>query len=233
MRHPILFVICILYCIPLLSQKGDLRGRILERGSLEPVAFATVYINGTTKGTVTDDLGQYELKDVVFPAELVVSHLSYESEVLALNAPTDKGLVFHITPRAFELKDIEVEDIDQRQKNVKEFEQLFLGIDPVGERASLENSEVLLFERDYRKLRPLDGVVSLQIEGLDKTVPVKYRELPTNLKVRAKAPIIVDQPELGYTIHVDLESFLSTYPTPSNRLAGTSWLGYYYFEQHE
>ena len=70
MKKITLFLLC-LFSLSAFSQKSSVKGRILEKGTLQPVSFATVYINGTTKGTVTDDLGQYELDNVSFPAEMV------------------------------------------------------------------------------------------------------------------------------------------------------------------
>lgn len=220
----------------LLGQSSTIKGRILEADGLEPVLFATVYVNGTTNGSVTDGLGHYELKEVKFPAEIIVSHLSFESQVLYLKEPTDKGLVFHLQLRAVNPKELGVEDKSRRQKNIRKFEKLFLGIDPIGQQAILVNPDVLLFDRRssiyYKSITSLD----IKQKNRKKDAPLLdnmlYTEVPSRLRVKSTAPIFVAQPELGYRIRVDLATFRVTYPTPKASSPNVYWLAYYYFEPY-
>ena len=52
----------------LLFGQNTIRGIVVDSLTQEPLILATVYVNGTTQGTTTDNDGLFELKDVSFPA---------------------------------------------------------------------------------------------------------------------------------------------------------------------
>ena len=45
-------------------------GVVLDSLTREALPYAAVYVNGTTKGTITDTLGLFELKNVNFPVDV-------------------------------------------------------------------------------------------------------------------------------------------------------------------
>ena len=65
------------------AQVAKLRGRVVEKLGQVPVPFATVQLQDTNKGTVTDDAGQFLLEGLQ-PGNynLVVSCVGYEKKVL-------------------------------------------------------------------------------------------------------------------------------------------------------
>lgn len=73
------------------AQKGIVRGRVVEAGSNQPIPFANVVVQGSTKGTSTDLEGRFELTDLT-PGftNLVVSSLGFKTvtyrDVLVTNA---------------------------------------------------------------------------------------------------------------------------------------------------
>lgn len=208
--------------------QNQLSGIVLDAGTNEPVDLATVYINGTTIGTYTDEKGKFTLKDLEYPAELVVSRLSYENKVLRIEKPLEKALIIKISASAVSLAEVKVEDRNQRQKNIAEFRNAFLGVDEFGREARLENTDALVFSRDYVK-KSLGG--SIKIDGGEKSAMTIER--PVNLKAETRAPLIVDQPKLGYRIRVDLVTFQKTYGEGLLSPAQSYWLGYYFFEPYE
>ena len=77
-------LILIIILIPAIafSQKGEIRGQILNQRNNEPIEFAGVQIQGTTIGTVSDENGGFILSDVN-PGfvRLIVSFLGFETTV--------------------------------------------------------------------------------------------------------------------------------------------------------
>ena len=62
-----------------------LRGRILNKNSQEPVAFATLQIQGTTIGSIADENGNFQLPVTLQKSDsLVVSALGFELRVLPI-----------------------------------------------------------------------------------------------------------------------------------------------------
>jgi len=163
----------------LLYAQVDLKGIVLDSISSNPIPYATVFINGTTKGSVTNSQGAFEISAVSFPAQVIISHASYSSRMVYLDSLLPKNFTVMLMAKNVELPPVLVADKSLRAKNLKEFERLFLGTDHWGRNASLENEEVLFFEK---------------VKG-------------QSLKVTATAPLLIEMPLLGYTLQVDLVDF--------------------------
>ena len=65
--------------------QGTVTGIVLDSLTQEPLPSATVYINGTTQGTTTDNGGRFELKDVSFPTTVVFSFVGYKPQARDLD----------------------------------------------------------------------------------------------------------------------------------------------------
>lgn len=61
----------------------DIRGVVKDKGNSEPLIGASIQVEGTTVGTITDFDGAFELKNVSDDAVLVVSYVSYQTIKIA------------------------------------------------------------------------------------------------------------------------------------------------------
>ncbi len=57
--------------------QNSISGIVIDSLTNEPLPFATVYVNGTMKGTITDIDGNFKLAGVSFPADVVFSFIGY------------------------------------------------------------------------------------------------------------------------------------------------------------
>ena len=74
------------YMVPcLVMGQSTISGIVRDSQTGSPMPFATVYINGSTKGTITDNDGCFELNNVQFPSTIVFSFVGYKTQVLDLN----------------------------------------------------------------------------------------------------------------------------------------------------
>ncbi len=113
------------------QQLGNLTGRVTdEQGNL--LFSASVGIEGTTLGTVTDKEGYFSLKvPSNKPLKLVVYYLGYTTytNLLELQTGETKNLTISLTPEVKVLEDVEVFGIRQRENtlipiNIKSIDQL-------------------------------------------------------------------------------------------------------------
>ncbi|MBC6995113.1 carboxypeptidase-like regulatory domain-containing protein [Neolewinella lacunae] len=226
---PSLLLLLLLFTTAFTQAQGTLSGTVTDAQTGEPLGFATVYLDGTSKGDVTDEAGRFTLANVVLPANLVISHLSYTNQVLALTA--DPGpLSIRMEARERVLAGVEVTDRNLRQKTLAEFKTLLLGADEWGEQSTFQNDNVLRFDRDYRpqtiqvhneRMRQLllsaersDGRWSA--DGSTYTF-----EEATNLQAVSNGPLTIRLPHLGYTLQMDLNHFEADYRSGSRTLLGT------------
>lgn len=190
-------------------------GTVKDSITKENVEFATVYINGTTTGTFSDKDGNFalQLPSIIFPCQIVVSHVSYCSKVVTINENSDLYLTIPLTPKVVKLNQVTVVNGNLRKKNIKHFEKAFLGTDILGKKAILENDSVLIFDIKYHE------------KNIDDH---RLKGKPKIFKVESTAPLKINLPLLGYDLRLDLIDFVEKY-NPDLKTNLISTLGYYYF----
>jgi hypothetical protein len=177
-------------------------GNVTDLETGHPISLATVYINGTTVGTITDALGNFQLDRVILPCELILSHVSYQVERLVLMDSSQlTGLELQMENRVIELKEATVTTRDLHEEYLRRFNRWFLGDDYEEQRANILNDSVLLFN----------------IMENDQ------------FSVEATEPLKVTLPVTGYLLNVDLVHFELIYREEMDAYH-CSILGYYYFE---
>lgn len=195
--------------------QSHISGTVIDKQSKLPVDFASVYINGTTNGTLTDSLGNFHLNNVRFPCSLVVSRLSYRTQSMELKQPLTVPLSISLKLKMNEIGEVSVLDKNLREKNMKTFRDQFLGTDAWGKYAVIENEEVIKFSRDY--IQKQSKVIDKKLTNSQQSAPdlqwstdsteVTYSK-PVNLKATSLQPLKINLPLLGYTLYYDLVGFV-------------------------
>lgn len=237
MKHYLaILLIALLFPLQFLAQVR-IAGTVRDKKSKEPVDFASVYINGTTQGSLTDSLGNFHLDKVHFPCNLIASHISYQIYSIYLKEAPESPLEIVLKTRMNTISEVNVQERNLRTYNLRVFRNHFLGTDVWGKYAVIENEEVLHFSSDYQKAqaRVTDKKLTLYIknEGInhewseDSTL-VTY-DKPTNLKANSLQPLKISLPLLGYNLYFDLVEFKYEYQQELNSDLCTV-LGYSYFQ---
>ncbi len=109
MRSSIRYVIVI--CLWVFSQWAVtqtliVKGRVLDAATLEPIAFASVFIKSTTIGTTTNFEGYYSLSLPSQYDSLSVSSVGYNSSVKALSKEISQEIHFNLTPATVNLLEV-------------------------------------------------------------------------------------------------------------------------------
>ena len=220
-----------LLCPGLLMGQGRISGRITDINTRQPIEYATVYISGTSNGTISDTAGYFHLDRIKAPCQLVVSHISYNLATYLIDNQEEKLFNIQLTPKEIVINPINVMELNLRESIMKQFHDLFLGSDVWGKNAEILNPEVLRFKREYiqDEISVRDKRIIQKMEPLflnlrwtsDSTA--SYQK-PVKLEVDATGPIQIELPLLGYKLTVNLVNF----NWEAN--VGTSFLGYYYFQ---
>ncbi len=197
-----------------LMAQTTLTGKVTDAEKDEPIPYATVYIDGTSIGTITDESGAFTLNDVHPPAKLVVSHLSYRSAVFLVDSHSAKEFNIVMQAKMVDINQLQVDASDNRAKNLERFKKRFLGTDYWGQNAVILNDSVLVFRKEYEEKK-------VKRAGRDTIKLVESLFL-----VRARSTLIIDMPKLGYTLYADLSYYRET---PGR----TTSYGYYYYKPYE
>lgn len=81
----VLILAILTYILPDLVAQERLHGSITDEESGEPLIGASILIQGTTRGTVTDFDGSFEIRVDALPVTLEISYLGYETLVQEIN----------------------------------------------------------------------------------------------------------------------------------------------------
>lgn len=82
-----LLLLCILFCSSIsFSQKSDIRGNVYNKITGEPLAFTSVYLEGTSYGAITDNLGFFNISSVAKgDYTLVASYIGFDTVKVAIS----------------------------------------------------------------------------------------------------------------------------------------------------
>ncbi len=182
---------------------NSISGTVRDSADNSPVPGCSVFINGSSRGTITDAKGVFVLAHI--PAgnyDLVVSAIGYETYILNFSdnrLPLD--LKIRLKQRASELSAVTVEPYlkDGWQRWGRFFINNFIGTGDNALRCMIRNPEVLRF---------------------------RYSERRGQLTVSATEPLIIENNALGYLLRYQLETF--TYGNDSHIIF---YVGYPFFTE--
>jgi hypothetical protein len=210
----------IILCPVCLQAQIEVRGRIIDVITDEPVLYASVYIDGTTYGTTTDSAGYYTLKNVNLPCQIVFGHTSYFSKSFKATQDNLPDPVIFLTPKNIGVDEVvfSIKNPNLREKYLKLFKEKFLGDDRWGLQAIIENEDALRFRWEYDTLNlSYSQREKIKDSGLD-IVPIEKVEgkdglyhVPIRFTAEAKQPLKIVLPSTGYHLTYDLQSFSLEY----------------------
>ncbi|SIT90560.1 carboxypeptidase-like regulatory domain-containing protein [Pontibacter indicus] len=168
-------------------QAQTLKGRVVDAATNETLEFVSVYLNTTTRGTTTNDKGEFALAMPSGTYDVIVSYLGYEPLVHRVQSDSlPPSILFKLTPKAHMLGVVEVQGKRDAQwyDNLEVFKENFLGRSWIAKGCKLLNPEVLTIDFDQPS-----GVMS----------------------VSARGPLLIENSLLGYKVEYLLTEF--TYRT--------------------
>ena len=184
MRLLVLFLIGILLWPLTGYMQTDLGGRVLATDNKVPVASANVYISNSSIGTVTDEKGQFVIKN--FPAgryDLVISCIGYETQVVTLSsAQLPPVLTILLKPKVNELQEVIVEPYEKNgwERWGSFFMENFIGTSAFSRDCKLLNKEVIKF---------------------------RFSKKNNTLKAIANDRLVIENRALGYVLKYDMTRF--------------------------
>lgn len=235
--HQIMLIICWIVPFQFFGQ-ATIDGKVFDEKTNQPVPFASVYIDGSTNGCLTDSVGKFHLGKIRFPCTLIVSHLTYVTHSTLLKDRGALPLRIVLSAKDIKLKEVDVKDKNLRARNLYNFKTQFLGEDVWAVNATIENEQAIHFSKDYKteqakiynKIVP--NFISLRannIEWSEDSTLVTY-QIDKNLKATSSEPLIINLPLLGYQCSYDMLEFVWQYQQGQN-LDYCFNLGYSFFKQ--
>jgi hypothetical protein len=159
------------------------KGTILNKSDNLKINFASIYINGTSVGTNSDQNGYFELDITKYSSlPLTISALGYYSVTLA-DFSREKPIEVYLTPKTFELNEVFVlakSTAKERKANIKLFRDQFLGSSYNGQHCVIMNEGDITFKNGTSH---------------------------DTLKAFASKPILIVNNALGYKITYYLDKF--------------------------
>lgn len=133
------------------AQDHQLKGIVLDKEDGEPLPGVQVFINQTTIGTATNDLGSFTLKRVPSGLQSIVfKMIGYETFVADIEFPNEDmtRIEVELEPKVFEMGEVNVKDRRPREwlRDLEEFKQYLFGFTQNSNDVTLINPEILDFD---------------------------------------------------------------------------------------
>lgn len=182
MTRVFLFLLGVLFIQNSFSQQFYIKGRVTDNESQFPLKGASVYINNTTKGSVTNENGDFEIGPLS-PGryEVVASYVGYDPLLyLAEIKTTGLRISFKLDKKEEVLREVLVLSNETRKHYLGLFKKYVIGATAAAERCHIKNPEEIQFALGKEK---------------DEIIAYTDKELE------------IENPELGYTIYFHLLNF--------------------------
>ncbi|MBO0947666.1 carboxypeptidase-like regulatory domain-containing protein [Fibrella forsythiae] len=132
-------------------QRATLTGRITNATDGQALPFASVYLNGTTKGTTADQNGQFTLTDVPFGAiELVASYTGFSAvrQAMRITEARPRPVAIALLSMTNMLAGVVITAKKDKTwtRQLEQFERDLLGESSFARQCTLINPDVLQFE---------------------------------------------------------------------------------------
>lgn len=196
MSRSVLFFLFFSFVQDAFSQQFYIKGRVTDSEGSLVLKGASVYINNTTRGSVTDENGNFEIGPLQ-PGryEVVASFVGYEPLLyLAEIRTTGLRISFKLEKKEEVLREVLVLSSETRKRYLDIFKKYVLGSSVAAERSRIKNISEVQFA-----------------SGKEKDEIIAYTD----------SELEIENPELGYTIYFHLIDF---YYNKSS--GGTYFFGY-------
>jgi len=193
MKKLLICILAILFGFLNLNAQNNISGIVVSEKFQKYIEYASVYIDGTSKGTMTDSNGHFTIKNLNFPCRLVVSCVGYELKSIQLSDATEENLNIALKEKFEQLSGISVNGKSRRKQNLELFKTSFLGDDKWGQHTKLAQEDGLLFEHRYDTIKLKNAL--------------KDAEYFHTFNVNTRSSLTVRLPLLGYDAAVDIVSF--------------------------
>lgn len=171
----------------------DIKGLVIDKTTQEPLIGATIQLENSTRGAITDIDGRFSIDKVEKNSFIIVQYVSYQTQRLSVNDLGDKDIVILMSPNDMQLNEVTV----VAKKNLE------------GERALLleRHKSSVAIESIGAKEMSLKGISNVE-EGLKKI---------TGISVASSGQIIVRGLGDRYSI-TTLNGMPIASPNPDNKL---------------
>lgn len=196
-----LFGFCFLLTGLIANGQKQLKGIVLDEQTNKPISNASVFLNTTSVGTITNEGGSFSLTIPSGKYELVISSIGYETNVQNINstAPIDFITVkLKVKAAVMQTVIIEPYEKDGWLKWGKFFIESFIGTSSFATECQIKNTKVIKFRHSKQR---------------------------NELSAFADEPLIIENKALGYTIRYQLEAFNYDFKTRY-----LSYAGYPFFQ---
>lgn len=200
-RTYVLFVfLFILYAV---QAQQSIKGKIINAETNQPIAGASVFVNNTSKGTVTNSAGEFSLTEIPGGThELIVSFIGFETWVKSFvtkDLPMDLSVKMKLKVKELGGVTVAPFEKDGWAKWGKVFLENFIGTT-----ANADNCKII----NYKAIR------------------FRFSKKEDILTAIAMEPLIIQNKSLGYKIQYQLEGFEVNYNSNS-----MEYYGYPLFEE--
>jgi len=182
MTRIFLLLACFLFIQNSFSQQFYIRGRVTDGETQLPLKGASVYINNTTIGSVTDDKGDFELGPFQ-PGryEVVASYVGYDALLYSAEIKTSGlRITFKLEKKEEVLREVLVLSSELRKHYLDIFKKYVIGLSVAADHCQVKNIEEVQFASGDTK---------------------------DEIQAYTEKALQIENPELGYTIHFDLIVF--------------------------
>ena len=161
----------------------SITGKIIDAATKEPIYGASIYFDGTTIGTISNQKGNFKLTyEQNTNASLVISTMGYDAQTFYISTKETDLNVVSLQPSIESLDEVFLEtDPWSREKKMKYFREWFLGSDYLEKNCKILNEDA---------------------------IQLRFSPSTKKLTVNITENLVIENSFLGYKINYQLQDFI-------------------------
>jgi hypothetical protein len=178
------YIICLILFSAVSFSQVTLKGKVINEDTNEPLASVSIYLNNTSIGTTSNELGEFSLAlPDLANLELIVSYIGFEiiAYKIKTNETSKQFYTFKLRKKEALLQSVLILSDATRRKYLQLFKDNFLGITEEAASSSITNLDAVYFTRPENE--------------------------KNSFKAYSDTPLVILNKKLGYKISFQLQEF--------------------------
>ena len=180
LKIPLFILSFVIFCTTAKSQYV-FQGKVVESANNNPVAYASVYVNGSSQGSTTNNAGEFSFNSSIANGELIITSVGYQTISYPFNNPKPENLIIKLDRKDNTLDEILILSDAEKARFLQIFKDNFIGRTNEANATTIKNLRDIYFVRNA-----------------DKT---------NGFTAKADSSLVLINKSLGYKISFTLEGF--------------------------
>lgn len=149
------------------------QGKIIDASSSNPIPFASVYVNGSSQGSISNSAGAFAFNSSISNGELIITSVGYQTISYPFNNPKPQNLIIKLDRKNSTLDEILILSDAEKANFLQIFKDNFIGRTNEANATTIKNIRDIYFVRNADKSNGFTAKADSSLVLINKSLGYK------------------------------------------------------------